>query len=276
MKRLIINEWKLLWKRKVIWLIFFSISIMVYASAKFTLYQNTTTDPSQPHYAVVGNFPLLGLSEMLMTAFNLIVIAVATMLVTEEYRSGQLRLILIRRYSFRQVIFSKFIAVMGLMLFYLLSYFAICYLMGYILFPKSPTYPQFYDEGNITIIQGFIYNLKFYGLAYLTILAIGSLIFFVTIVSHTTTTAIGIGIGFLLCSFIYPNILYIFGNTMSNGLIMKLFFTSIPMIQWQGLTLMLAQTTDLFIWNLTILGCYILLFQTLILLNTRSQKDIFI
>ena len=276
MKKLIANEWKLLWKRKVVWLIFFSIPIMVYAAAKFTLYQNTTTDPSKAHYAVAGNFPLLGLSEMLMTAFNFIVLAVVTMVVTEEYRSGQLRLILIRTYSFRQLIFSKYFAVMGLMFVYLFSYFVICYFMGYGLFPKSASYPQFYEEGHITNLEGLIYNLKFYGLAYLTMLAMGTIIFYIAIVSKTTTTAIGIGIGFLLFSFMYPNILYIFGQAMSNELLMKLFFTSIPMIQWQGLTLMLAKTNNLFTWNVVILCGYILLFHTFILLNTKLNKDIFI
>ena len=86
MNKLIVSEWERLWKRKVIWLLFAAIPIMVYAAAKYCLHQNTTVTPDLPHYTVVGNFPVLGLSEMLMTAFNLVVLVIATMVVTDEYR----------------------------------------------------------------------------------------------------------------------------------------------------------------------------------------------
>lgn len=276
MNKLIVSEWERLWKRKVIWIMFAAIPIMVYAAAKYSLHQNTTVTPDMPHYTVMGNFPVLGLAEMLMTAFNFVVLAIATIVVTDEYRSGQLRMVMIRTHSFRQIILAKFFVVINFIFLYLLAYFIFCYGMGYIMFSNPETYPQFYDQSEVTLAEGFIYNLKFYGLAFLTLVAISSVIFFIAIISHTTTTTLGIGIGFLFISFSYPNIVNLFGKLISNEVLLKLYFTSIPMIQWQGLTFMLAESSGLFGWILLVLSCYILLFQLLMTLGTSRKNDTFI
>lgn len=276
MRVLLISEWVRLWKRKVTWLIFSVIPIIVYAAAKYCIYQNTTITPDLPHYTVMGNFPVLGLSEMLMTAFNLIVLTIVTMVVTDEYRTGQLRMILTRMYSFHQIILAKFIVVLGFIFLYLLTYFIICYAIGYAMFSNPIDYPQFYNVNNVTLAEGVIYNMKFYGLAFLTLVAISSVIFYIAILSHTTTTALGMGMVFLFISFSYPNIIHLFGELIPNEAFLKVYFTSIPMIQWQGLTFMLAKSSGLFGWILLILSCYILLFQLLIALGTNKIKDIFI
>ena len=65
-------------------------------------------------------------------------------------------------------------------------------------------------------MEGFIYNLKFYGLAFLTLVAMSSVLFFIALISHTTTTTLGIGIGFLFISICYPNIINLFGQLVPN------------------------------------------------------------
>ncbi|MBE1555370.1 ABC transporter permease [Sporosarcina limicola] len=276
MSKLLASEWERLWKRKVTWLMFAAIPIMVYAAAKYCLHQNNNLSPDLPQFTVAGNFPVLGLAEMLMTAFNFVVLVIAAMIVTEEYRSGQLRMVLIRAHSFQQIIIAKYIVLAGFIFLYLVAYFISCYGMGYALFSNPETYPQFHYQDHVTLGEGFIYNLKFYGLAFLTLVAMSSVVFFIAIVSHTTTTTLGIGIGFLLISFLYPNIIQLFQQFLNNEVVIKLFFTSIPMIQWEGLTLMLAKSSSLYGWMLLVLSCYILLFHLLIILVTRRKSDIFI
>lgn len=276
MKKLIASEWERLWKLKVIWLLFAAIPIMVYAAAKYCLYQNTTVTPDLPQYTVVGNFPVLGLAEMLMTAFNVVVLVITTMVVTDEYRSGQLRMVLIRTYSFRQIILAKFFVVISFIFLYLVAYFIICYGMGSIMFSNPETYPQFYNQSDVTVVEGFIYNLKFYVLAFLTLVAMSSVLFFIAIISHTTTTTLGIGIGFLFLSIAIPNIIELVGQLVPNEILLKLYFTSITMVQWQGLTFMLAKSSNLLGWMLLVLSCYILLFQLLMILSTKRKNDTFI
>ena len=130
MSKLIASEWERLWKRKVTWLMFAAIPVMVYAAAKYCLHQNNTVTPDLPQYSVMGNFPVLGLAEMLMTAFNLVVLVLAALVVTDEHRSGQLRMVLIRTHSFRQIILAKFFVVVRFIFLYLVAYFISCYGLG--------------------------------------------------------------------------------------------------------------------------------------------------
>ena len=116
-------------------------------------------------------------------------------------------MVLIRTYSFQQIIFAKFSVLVSFIFLYLTAYFIICYGVGYAMLSNPETYPQFYYENQVTFIEGLIYNLKFYGLAFLTLIAMSSVVFLIAIISHTTTTTLGVGIGFLFISFSYPNII---------------------------------------------------------------------
>ncbi len=130
MKTLVAVEWQRLWKRKIPWLMMLMIPVLVYISALFCQKQNQAFTPDLPQYTVAGNFPVLGLSEMLMTAFNLVAMIMAVMMVTEEYRSGALRMVFIRTKSFQQLMFAKFFVMVVFLFLYLLSYFLICYGIG--------------------------------------------------------------------------------------------------------------------------------------------------
>lgn len=268
-------EWMKFWKRKVSWILLALIPLLVFVSAKYILQQNQLFSPDTPQYAVVGNFPVLGLAEMLMTAFNLFIIVIALLMVTEEYRTGALRMVFIRSHSFRKIMFAKFLVLLILLLLYLAIYFLTCYGIGYFLFSNPEVYPQFYHQRPFTFIEGFFYNLKFYGVAFLTLVAISSVIFFIGILSHTMTSAFGISVGYLLLCFAYPNFIQLFQPILREETIFKIYFTSIPMIQWEGITLLLAETPHYKGWIVLILMSHILLFQLLILFVTR-KKDIFI
>lgn len=268
-------EWSKLWKRKMSWLLFAMIPIMAYASAVFCRKQNRALTADVPQYTVAGNFPVLGLSEMLMTAFNLVAIVIAAMMVTEEYRSGALRMVLTRTKSFQQVVVAKFFVLASYLFLYLIVYFLVCYGLGFAFFSTPETYPQFYHQDGVTLFEGFIYNSKFYGLSFLTLLSVSSVVFFVAVISHTVTTALGASVGYLLICFAYPNVIQLFQPIAGDEMIIKIFFTSIPMIQWEGITMMLAETPQHAGWMLGVLAGTFVLFQVLLLIVTR-KKDIFI
>ncbi len=275
MKKIVATEWQKLWKRKIPWLLIAVIPVMVYAAAKFCQQQNRALTPDLPQYTVAGNFPILGLSEMLMTVFNLVAIIIAALIVTEEYRSGSLRMVLMRTKSFKQLVFAKYLVLISYLFVYLLVYFLVCYGIGFAIFSCPDTYPQFYHQDPVTWSVGFLYNLKFYGLAFLTLIAISSVILFFSAISQTMTTALGVSVGYLLICFAYPNFIQLFPSIVGNEKMIKIFFTSIPMIQWEGITMMLAETPYLLGWMLLILISYLILFQLLLLFVTW-KKDIFI
>lgn len=275
MKRLLRSEWERLWKRKTTWLLFLSIPIILIASAKYLSMQNEAVSPILAQYTVAWNFPILSLSEMLITAFQGIILILVVFSVTDEYRTGQIRMVLIRSYSFTEIMIAKFLVSIGAILLFFMTYFILSYLLGMVIFPTPEEFPLFYHDGLATAFEGLIYNLKFYGIAIATAITMISIMFFIAVVSRTTTTAIGTGIGFLLLSFTYPNVLPYFQPILSEALYMKLFFTSIPMIQWQGITLMLAEEPHLVGWNFGVISMYTLLFACLTML-TINKKDSFI
>jgi len=274
MKELLQSEWERLWKRKTTWLLFLSIPLILLGSAKYLLSQNEILSTDLPQYTVAWNFPILGLSEMLITVFQGVILVIVAFMVTEEYRTGQIRMVLIRSYSYTEIMVAKFIVSVGAILLFFFAYFILSNLLGVILFPTPKEYPLFYHKGLVTVFGGIIYNLKFYGIAIFTAISTIAAMFFITVVSRTTTAAIGMGIGFLLFSLFYPNVLsYI--DLFEEPLQMKLFFTSIPMIQWQGITFMLAEESYWVGWNFFILSIYLLVFLGLTKLVIR-KKDFFI
>lgn len=275
MKALILVEWKKFWKRKVSLLLLAMIPVMVFFSAKYIQQQNLNYSPETPQYAVFANFPILGLAEMLMTAFNLFIIVIVGMIVTEEYRTGSLRMVLIRSYSFRKIILAKFFVLVGLLFLYLALYLLVSYCFGYFMFSNPETYVQFYYYEHFSVTEGFIYNLKFYCIAFFTLVAISSVILFIAVISPTMTSAYGFSVGYLLLCFAYPNFIQLFQPILENDTIYKIFFSSIPMVQWEGITLLLAETPHYTGWILFILLIHILLFHSLLFFVTRT-KDIFI
>lgn len=97
----------------------------------------------------------------------------------------------------------------------------------------------------------------------------------IAVISPTTTTAIGGGVAFLILSFVYSDILGILYNVTGIVLLAKLQFTSLLFIQWQGISLMLAEQPVFVGWNFFILLVYTL-FSGLLAFNIFSKRDQFI
>lgn len=273
MKRLIQSEWERLWRRKTTWLLFMSIPVILIAAASFLRSQNKIVSDDLPHYTVAWNFPILGLSEMLITAFQAIVLIIVVLMVTEEDRTGQIRMILIRSYSYTEIMIAKFIVASLTIFLYFVVYLLISQLLGMILFANVKQFPLFYHQQLVNAFDGLIYNFKFYGIAFITALAILSVMFFIATISRTTTSAIGVGIGFILLSLVYPIILQFFHNLLDETLYAKLHFISIPMIQYEGITLMLAENPYFVSWNFFVISSYILLFTSLSFFITRRKQS---
>lgn len=273
MKRLIQSEWERLWRRKTTWLLFMSIPVILIAAASFLRSQNKIVSDDLPHYTVAWNFPILGLSEMLITAFQAIVLIIVVLMVTEEDRTGQIRMILIRSYSYTEIMIAKFIVASLTIFLYFVVYLLISQLLGMILFANVKQFPLFYHQQLVNAFDGLIYNFKFYGIAFITALAILSVMFFIATISRTTTSAIGVGIGFILLSLVYPIILQFFHNLLDETLYAKLYFISIPMIQYEGITLMLAENPYFVSWNFFVISSYILLFTSLSFFITRRKQS---
>ncbi|MCS1350677.1 ABC transporter permease [Mechercharimyces sp. CAU 1602] len=266
------SEWSRLWYRKTIWLLFLTIPLSAYAAGEYYVAANSHLRSNVAQYAVMGNFPLLGLSEMLMTLINGIVVLLVALLFTEEFQSGRLRLILIRSYSSGQIFMVK-VAVLQTLIFLLLFWYGLCsYLIGFILFDNPASYPLFYHVEQVNNWHGFIYNLKAYMLSFITLSALSSILLFFGTISPTTTATIGFGIGYLLFSFLYPYLASYFVPLIGKSTYTYIYFSSLPNIQYEGIVLLLADQPRLTEWIGGTLTLYITIF-TCIAYFIFSKKD---
>ncbi|MGC3791271.1 ABC transporter permease [Priestia aryabhattai] len=273
MKELLVAEWERLWKRKVAWLTFLLVPVVLLVASSYLQKQNGALTVDLPQYTFAGNFPVLSLAEMLFTVFNAMFLVFITLVVTEEYRSGQLRMVMIRSYSFKEIIIAKAIVILLFNALFFITYFSLSYAIGFLMFENPQSYFVFYHSHAFNIKEALVYNLAFYGYAYLTTIAICCVLFFISVISKTTTTAVGIGVTFILISFSYPTLLRGFRQWMSEEFFGQLFFTSIPMIQWQGITVMMAEKPQFVGWNFGVLGFYILFFGGLTYVAIRKKES---
>ncbi|GIP16000.1 hypothetical protein J40TS1_16420 [Paenibacillus montaniterrae] len=274
MKALMWSEWERVWKRKTTWLLFLSIPIILLAAASYVVKQNDTLTADVAHYTSAWNFPIMGLSEMLFTVFQGVILVLVAFIVTDEYQDKTIRMILIRSYSNLEIIISKYLVSILALAAFFAAYLAISYAVGFIYFDRPAELALFYQQGMATPFESLVYNLQFYGIALLSSIAMLTVLFFISSIAHTTTAAIGTGIGFLLFSFLYPNVVTYFTPLIGEELVIKIFFTSIPMIQWQGITYLLADQPFMAQWNCGVIAIYWLLFAGLIVL-AANKKDYF-
>lgn len=261
MKRLIISEWERLWNRKITWLCFIFILPVLLATARYYLGRNETLSPKEVEFSTVAKFPVLALSEQLMTVFNLVLLLLLVFSVTEEYRTGQLRMVMIRSYSFAQIFFAKWVTVLGTLLLFHITYFIGSYVVGSLFFPHNDNVLLFLHSTPSTFQEAMIYNVQYYAIAFLTLVAMSCVVLFFTVISSTTTTAIGTTIGFLLLSLVYPSLFQTFTYGLEPSPSPKWNFLSLTQIQYEGITALLAenpnQTMVVFAMEIFFLYCFI-------------------
>ncbi|QKG83914.1 ABC transporter permease subunit [Kroppenstedtia pulmonis] len=254
MLALIRSEWERLWCRKLTWLLFGLIPVMTIAGARYMKGEHAHLSPDKPQYAVFHNFPVLALAEMLITAVNLILILWLIVSMTQEYRTGQLRMVMLRSYSPVAIFSAKWLTVIAALFLYLAVFFMVSYITGWFLLPKTESLTLFYHPGTATGWEAFWYNLQYYGMAFITLIVMSSIIMCIAVASPTSTTAIGISLGFVLVSFGYIHILQMF--TMNYPVHPKWYYLSLVQIQYEGITLLLAVKPMLGKWISMVLATY--------------------
>lgn len=271
MKNLFLSEWERLWSRKSLWLCFMAIPLILYVSAKYYLGINLKTPVTSPEFTSFGNFPNAAMQEQLILAFNLIVVFISVLIITEEYRSGELRMVMIRPVKFNHIFIAKFLVLVAIISLYMVTYFLASIGFGYFLFPKVDQIAVFYHQSTFSIGACLLYAVKYYLLSLITLIAIGSVAFFIAIISKSVVVAVGVNLAFILFSAGYPTVLQVLNR--GGGLsLYKLQLLSITHIQHMGIAAMLAEKPLLIGFTSLVLTSYILIFSILSYV-TVSKKD---
>jgi ABC-2 type transport system permease protein len=257
---LITSEWERLWSRKITGSLFALIPVILFATGHYYRGASQGMTPDNPAYPTLDNFPVLALAEQLMIGFHLVLLLLLASSITEEYRTGQIRMVMLRSYSFSQLLFAKWLTVMGVMFLFHGCYLVLSYVFGAWMFEGSSQLFLFYHDEPVSSGPAFSYNLRYYAIAYITLIASSLIITFFAVIAKSTTAAIGTTIGFLLASFAYPVILQKLAATMEPPPAPHWYFLSITQIQYEGIALALAQVPKLVIFNAGVLLTYALIF----------------
>lgn len=273
MRALIISEFYRLYNKKSTVLCFVAIPIILIASAKYYLGVNENMELLNPQYTSFYNFPAAAIQEQLILAFNMLVTLLIVLSVTEELRNGSLRLVLIRRFKVSDVFISKFIVIAITIFLFLAMYFVLAYIVGGVLFPRIDTVKLFYHNNDFTGGEVFIYTIKYYFIAYLTLLAMASMIYLVATITPTVVIALGVSVGIILSLIVYPTILQMFIYGYEKLEFLQ--FLSVTQIQYQGIAIMLGAEERFYLLNILVIVSYIALFGW-ITYRICKRKDNFI
>lgn len=277
MMRLMASEWERIWCRKITWVLFALIPVVLIATGYKYQNFNQNLSPQSPAYSFLDNFPVLALSSgyQLVILFNLVLLILLVFSITEEYRSGQIRMVMIRSYSFAQLLLAKWLTVIGVIFLYLGCYMILSYVVGAWFFESSSQLFLLHYENPVSGGPAFSYVIRYYAIAFLTLVVVSIIVTFFAIVSQTTTTAIGVVAGFFLASFAYPAILKTFSIGLEPPLDPAWYLLSINVIQQEGIALLLADKPKFpFFIMKTLLGYTVLFGISAYLSFTRKDRYI--
>lgn len=267
MKSLFKSEWQRLWNQKSSWVYFLFIPILLAFSAKLHLRRNAHLSPEHQDFTYASNFPVFSISEHLIITLNVIVLIIVVLHVAHEYHSGQMRLVLQRTATFKQIIFAKWLIIILFIALFLFTYFILSIIMGFILFDYQSQLTLLYQIEPSELGEVIVYSLLYYGLAFFTLITMASVMMTFALLSKSTTGAVVLCVGFILVSLMYPNIILLFINTPVAGMII---YSSLVLVQYEGIAFILAGTLEAKVLLLTVIFGYLVVSSVITSLLTRK------
>ncbi|MGP0576451.1 ABC transporter permease [Paenibacillus peoriae] len=251
MKSLIYSEFERLWRRKWFWLMVLCTPLLACSTGVYFL--RTMKVPVE---VLSLNFVVTGLRENLFLVCNIAVAALAAAVYTEEFRSGQLRLLFMRRFTRGQIFWSKLLVLNATILF-LLIVFAVSSQVIVEVWTLS------YDvsDAGLSESQG-LQMLKYYGWALASLLAICSFYCFVAMYSKSVTYAIGVCMVYNLGSLLFDSLYLKLASFVSHipYLYNVIAFMVIPYMQHTGLDRSLIGNSSVDRAIITVVSLYLIFF----------------
>ncbi|EMA6342376.1 ABC transporter permease subunit [Bacillus cytotoxicus] len=273
MMRLVRSEWERLWAKKVTWLCFAMIPLMLFGAVKYSVAHNQSITKTAADYTYANTFPYMGLAEMIVSVFNLILLVTMALMISNEYYSGQMRMVLQRIYTYRQILFGKMVVMLIMMALFFLVYFICSYGIGYLCFEFNPNvFLFYYEQPTNSGTEIFLYTLKYYVIAYIMIVCVSSIFMAITVLSKSTTSAIALGMGFILLSLIVPEVVR---NFVSDHQILYVQSSSVIYLQARGIALALTGNVEFISLYSFVLTIYMVI-SNLITFFILGKKDHFV
>lgn len=253
-KSLFIYELEKFWSKKINILCFLSIPIIVLLSLKFSLETNHLLKPTDVAFSSNLNFHITSLQEMLFTAFNAIVIAFCALSFHSEYRKGHLRIVFTRGISVKKLYIAKSLSLIINIFLILLFQFLVSCFSGLFFLPKSDKSALFFTNELYTISDIATFSLKYYLLAYLSLIVYASIVEFISIKLKSITGVIGLSLGFLFSNIFLLIVIGYFVQGYPENHPTALMYQSLSLlfIQFKGAAYFAAGISNVFIYSLIV------------------------
>ncbi|MBM7107780.1 ABC-2 family transporter protein [Brevibacillus laterosporus] len=245
-----IYEWEKFWGKKTNVLCFIAVPFIVWLACTFSLETNVKVKMTDVAFSSNMNFHITSLQEMLLTACNAITIVFISLSFNEEYRSGSLRMAYVRPISIKQVYWAKTCSLIVVILFFLALQFLVSFLLGQFVLPHVNETALFFREGLYSGYDVIIFSIKYYGLAFLSLLVFGAVIESISLACKTITGTIGASLGFLFASGLFVVMLGEFakGSSYEHTILsMSLLYT-----QAKGIAFFASGSSNVYLFTLFI------------------------
>ncbi|MBU3215614.1 ABC transporter permease [Clostridium estertheticum] len=273
MKQLFLSEWQRLWSRKSTWISFMLIPVVLIVSIKHYIKVDALITANNLKYVSSLNFPSAVLASESIWIFDVIVIVLIIMAVTSEYREGQLRMVMIRSFSFSEIFKAKYLVVLSTVFLLLFTNFILGTFLGYLTLPKQAVQFPYYSR-KFTANESIFYNIKYYIIAFVILAAIISVIMCISIICKTTIGALTSSLIFIILSILIPDLCSVFTGNVSQ--IYKFFnYSFLIRIQYGGIDILLSERPQEVGIILTSIVFHIIVFY-LIAFNLFSDQDCYI
>ncbi|WP_027625492.1 ABC transporter permease [Clostridium lundense] len=269
------SEFERIWKRKLTWICFILIPLAIAGASKYYLNNNYKHIIQSPEFVSFGNYPFMMFQEVLITLFNILTILFVCTSITEEYRNGEIRLVMIRGYSFKEIFFSKIASIVTTLGIFFITFFIMSTVVGYFAAPKLDKVMLFYHKNPVGISEALIYSAKYYAVGFVTTIAILSMFTFFAVKCKTVTGVAGVSISTIIAGGIFSSTIIYFTNLIGKELTIRLWLLTIVKIQHEGICLLLSEDFIYSSWIIMVLILHIVIFGVLSC-NTFCREDHFI
>ena len=272
MKLLIKNEAMRYFKKKSLWGLYLSIPLMVALMVSQAVKANEIVSVEK-----VATFHTFALYVPLHKIFTFYLFAIPVIMtgmsIASEYENSEIRMILIRGYSTRQVYLVKLLILLLSLFLFIVAYLICSYIIGFIMFPKENQIISFLSHEALNPTQCLLLTVKYYiaVLLILSVFTLGISLLAIMVCSVVTTTVFGMlfilgGFGFyLILQVIQP---YLFSLDVS---LFSLW--SLPMMQLKGIYSMITGHQEMLRESVIVLSVYLSVFLGLSYYLTGKQDQ---
>lgn len=252
MRLLVKNEFGRYFCKKSLLGLFLSIPLMVLQAIKAN--QIVSIEQVTTFHTFALYMPLHKIFTFYLFTIPIILAGIS---IASEYENSEIRMILIRGYSSRQVFLVKLMMMIGSLVLFLLIYLICSYGIGFFIFPKEGQITSFLSQDVLSPIQCFGLTVKYYGFVFLilSVFTLGLSLVAITVRSVVTTTVIGMI--FILAGFGYYMIIQLLQPYIPNLSVSSLSLWALPIMQLKGTYPIITGQQTVLYESLTILGIHL-------------------